>query len=483
MASKKNHKAHAIMISFHLQGHIIPFVNLALKLASKGFSITFVHLDYIHHQISESHYTTTDAEIDIFAGARSSGLDIRYTTISDGFPVDFDRSADFNGHLENFLYRFPDKVDELVGKITQSSESSSDSDYFLIADTFSVWSERIAEKYGLVNVSFWTEPALVFSLYYHLELLRRNGHVPVNGRRENVDYVPGINSINTKDFMSYFHESELQMIHKVIYRAFDAVKSADFILCNTVQELEAETISALQQKQPFYAVGPLFPAGFSENSIARSLLPEFDSTDWLDSKPCKSVLYISFGSLAKTDKNVIVEIAGGLLLSDVSFIWVLRPGVVGSEGGDILARGFEESTRGKGLIVPWCNQNRVLSNPAIGGFLTHCGWNSILESVWCNVPMTCYPLFTDQVTNRKLVVDDWKVGTNLCDGESITREEVAEKIAILMSGKKSDELREEMKKVRETLRNAVTEDGSSEKNLDRFVQEVSDEIRRRYKKM
>ncbi|KAK6147038.1 hypothetical protein DH2020_017950 [Rehmannia glutinosa] len=476
-ATSKNQKPHAIMISFHLQGHIIPFVNLALKLASKGFTITFAHLDFIHHQISKSHYNTT--EIDIFAQARNSGLDIRYTTISDGFPVDFDRAANFNQHLESFLYKFPDKVDEFVGNLI----SSSDSNYFLVADTFSIWSAKIAKKYGLVNVSFWTEPALVFSLYYHLDLLRENGHVPVNGRKEIVDYVPGIPSINTKDFMSYFQDSDLQLLHKIIFRAFDVVKSADFILCNTVHELEIAIISALQQKQPFYSIGPLFPADFSKTAIARSLLPESNSDEWLNSKSPGSVLYVSFGSLAKIDKKVIFEIAGGLLLSEVDFIWVIRPGIVDFENGGILPEGFEDRTRDRGLIIPWCAQNQVLLNPAIGGFLTHCGWNSVLESIWCGVPMICYPLFTDQLTNRKLVVDDWRVGLNLCDGEFITGDEVKEKIGILMSGKRSDELRKEIGKVRKILENALTKDGSSERNFDCFVQDVSDEIFRRCKEM
>ncbi|KAG8376584.1 hypothetical protein BUALT_Bualt09G0078800 [Buddleja alternifolia] len=470
--SHKSQKPHAIMISFHLQGHIIPFVNLAIKLASKGFSITFAHLDYIHHQITKSHNTTAE-NIDIFAQARKSGLEIHYTTLSDGFPVEFNRSANFDEHLDSFLYQFPDKVDELVGKIVNSHPGN----YFLIADTFCVWHEKIAKKYNLVNVSFWTEPALVFSLYYHLELLRENGDVPVNRRQVNVDYVPGIKSINTKDFMSYFQDSELHLIHKVIFRAFDLVKEADFILCNTVQELESETISALQQKQPFYAIGPLFEPHFANNSVARSLLPESNCADWLNSKPDGSVLYVSFGSLAKTDKNVIIEIAGGLLLSEVNFIWVLRPGIVESVN-ELLPDGFLDSVKDRGLIVPWCSQIQILTNQAIGGFLTHCGWNSVLESIWCGVPMICYPLFTDQITNRKLVVDDWRVGMNLCDGESITKEEVAEKIGSLMSGERADELRQEIGKVRKTLEIALAKDGSSDKNFDCFVQDVTAEILR-----
>ncbi|KAL0338468.1 UNVERIFIED_CONTAM: UDP-glycosyltransferase 86A1 [Sesamum angustifolium] len=305
MATNQNQKPHAIMISLPLQGHIIPFVNLAIKIASKGFSVTFAHHEFVHHHISNSQYNSTD--IDIFAQARSSGLDINYTTISDGFPIEFDRSADSDTYMESLFSRFPEKVDELVGKIVQS-RSSSGSNFFLISDTFSLWPAKIAEKYGLVDVSFWTEPALVFSLYYHLQLLRENGHVPVNGRWENVVYLPGIQSINTKDFMSYLQGSELTLLHKLIFQAFDTVKSADFILCNTVQELEAEAISALQEKQPFYAIGPLFQGDFKNSLVSRSLLPESNCTEWLNSRPAGSVLYISFGSLAKTDKNVILEI-------------------------------------------------------------------------------------------------------------------------------------------------------------------------------
>nr|QNV69593.1 glycosyltransferase [Mentha x piperita] len=478
MASLKEQKPHAIMVSFHLQGHIIPFVNLAVKLASKGFSITFAHLDFVHRQISQSQ--PNDAgETDIFAAARSSGLDIRYTTFSDGMPLDLVRAANFDQWLEHFRDRFPDKVDDLIAKILGSDSSVPASNYFLIADTFCLWPEKIAAKYGLVNVSFWTEPALVFSLYYHLELLREKGHVPVNGRPEIVDYVPGIDSINTKDFMSYLHDTELTVVHDVIFRAFAAVRSADFILCNSVEELEAEVTSALCQKLPFYSVGPIFPADFAKKSIAKSLLPEADSADWLNSRPPKSVLYVSFGSLATTDKKPIVEIAGGLLLSEVSFIWVMRPGMVDSGGGGVLPEGFEDRTRNRGMVVPWCSQNEVLQNPAIGGFLTHCGWNSVLESVWCTVPMICYPLVTDQITNWKLGGDDWRVGINLCDGESINKEEVAEKIEYVMSEKRSEGLREEVQKVRRTLENAISMDGSSEHNFDRFVEDVTQEICRR----
>ncbi|CAA0830444.1 UDP-glycosyltransferase 86A1 [Striga hermonthica] len=441
MATNKNQKPHAIMVSLHLQGHITPFVNLALKLASNGFTITFAHLHFVHRQISESQPPTTAASAasddDVFSRARPSGLDIRYTILSDGLPIDYDRAANFDRHLESFMYQLPDHVDELVGKLIAADPYS---DYFLVADSLCIWPEKIARKHNLVNVSFWTEPALVFSLYYHLDLLRENGHVPVNGRRVNVDYIPGIPSINTKDFVSYFHDSDsdLTLLHKLMFRAFDA--------------------------------------------IAKSLLPEFDPTEWLSSRAQMSVLYVSFGSLAKVDRSVIKEIANGLLLSGVDFIWVVRPGITGNFACDgILPDGFEDSVRGKGLVVPWCDQNRVLSSPAVGGFLTHCGWNSVLESIWYGVPMICYPIFTDQIPNRKLVVDDWRVGINLCDGEVITGDEVRDKIGIVISsdGERSNELRSEIGKVREVMKNGVSKDGSSERNFASFVEDVKGEIVRR----
>ncbi|CAI9760676.1 unnamed protein product [Fraxinus pennsylvanica] len=213
---------HAIMIPFPFQGHITPSVNLAVKLASKGCAITFVYTEFIHKMLSKSHHSSS--EFDLFADACESGLDIRYTTIFDGFPVEFDRFLHSKEYWETMLRDFPARVDEFVG------------------------------KYNLVNVSFWTEPALVFSnsIAYHLDLLRENCHFPCKDNiEENINYIPGVSLMNTRDLMPYLKESSLDSLpQKIVMKTFDdQVKKADFILLNTVQELE-ETISALQQKQP-----------------------------------------------------------------------------------------------------------------------------------------------------------------------------------------------------------------------------------------
>ncbi|KAL2250650.1 UDP-glycosyltransferase 86A1-like [Sesamum indicum] len=468
-------KPHAIMIPYPYQGHINPFVSLAMKLAAQGFTITFVNTQSVHCRISRAQKWIDGS--DIFAGARDSGLDIRYATVSDGFPLGFDRSLNHDQFVEGLIHVFSAHVDELVANLADSDPPVT----CLIADTFYVWASAIAEKHNLVSVSFWTEPALVLSLYYHLDLLKENGHFGSQEKRQDIiDYIPGVGTIKPTDLTSYLQADEIwTVVHRVIYRAFEDVKKADIIICNTVRELEYNTLAALHRKQPTYAIGPIV-SDFTNQTVATSLWSETDCTPWLNEKPNGSVLYVSFGSHAHTtSKEDIWEIAHGLALSGVNFVWVVRPDIVNSNDAKFLPVGFENSIKGRGLIVRWCSQMKVMSHPAIGGFMSHCGWNSVLESIWCKVPLICFPLFTDQFTNRKLVVNDWKIGINLCDRPSITREEVKDKVKYLMSGQTSEELRNTIKKVSSTMKNALMSSGSSEENFHLFIENVKAQMNKK----
>ncbi|KAF6140191.1 hypothetical protein GIB67_000239 [Kingdonia uniflora] len=473
--AKIHPKPHAILFAYPLQGHLIPFVHLAIKLASKGFTITFVNTESIHCQTFKAQ---SDNTTDIFSTARKSGLDIRYITVNDGLPVNFDRSLNHDQFMFSLLHVFSAHVEELVNKIVKTEMESGSRVNCLVADTFFTWPSMIAKKFRLVHVSFWTEPALVFTLYHHIPLLRENGHFGSNSnRKEAIDYIPGVSPINPKDLMSYLQASDITtVVHQIIFKAFESAREADFVLCNTVEELEKDTISALQVEKPFFAVGPVFPAGFSKSIVATSLWAESDCAQWLDHKPNRSVLYVSFGSYAHVSKEDIAEIANGLWLSKVNFIWVLRPDIVSFDGCDPLPVGFLEEIGDWGMVVPWCCQIEVLKSAKIRGFLTHCGWNSILESIWYEVPMLCFPLLTDQFTNRKLVVDDWKVAANLNGVHPVNRHEVSENINRLMMGTLGGELRNNIKEVRKMLENAISTHGSSMRNLDKFIEDVTETI-------
>ncbi|KAH6825268.1 hypothetical protein C2S53_002360 [Perilla frutescens var. hirtella] len=457
------------MISMPFQGHITPFVRLALNLASKGIVVTFVHLESIHQKLSKAH---NHNHLDLFSDARQSGLGIRYATITDGFPLDYDRDLHPEKYWTSLLQVFPPYVDEFVGNIIRSDPLSQ---HFLVTDTVYGWPAAVATKYNLLNVAFWTSPALVFSLLYHLDLLKERGHFLCQDHvEEEINYVPGVKSVSTKDLMPYLKESGTgTLVHKIEMKAFEEVKKADFILHNSVYELESQTLSALNKLQPNYAVGPIsFSKNFASLTVTTSLWSQSDCSEWLSSKPPGSVLYVSFGSFLQASQQVIQEIAYGLLLSQVNFIWVVREDA--ASPADPLPSEFRDEIKDKGLIIPWCDQIMVLSSPAVGGFLTHCGWNSVLESIWCGIPMICYPLDYDQLTNRKLVVDDWEIGVNLREGESaVDRKQVAEKIDKFMNGGAvSERHRQEVKKVSAILQNALESDGSSEANFDRFINDL-----------
>ncbi|XP_050232079.1 UDP-glycosyltransferase 86A2 [Mercurialis annua] len=472
-----NTKPHAIFIPYPLQGHLIPSAHLAMKLASQGFTITFINTYAIHHQTSKAAQTKTGAGPDMFAKARESGLDIRYKTVSDGLPVAFDRSLNHDQFMAALLHVFSAHVEEAVAEIVSSGEDV----HCLIADTFFVWPSKIAYKFGLLHISFWTEPALVFTLYYHVDLLRLNCHFACQDCREDtIDYIPGVKGIEPKDTMSYLQETETTSVcHQIIFNSFNDTKKADFVICNSVQELEPTTISALQHKIPFYAIGPTFFVDFSQNTLATSLWSESDCNRWLDDQPDRSVLYVSFGSYAHITKHDLTEIANGLAQSKVSFLWVLRPDIVSSDDLNPLPQEFLEEVSDRSIIVPWCSQHNVLTHRAIGGFLTHCGWNSTLESIWCEVPLLCFPLYTDQFTNRKLVVDDWKIGINMTNRKLIFKEDVSRNIDRLMCGKSRDAIRDRIKGVKKILENAVSPSGSSKQNMAQFIKDLKDKIEKK----
>nr|AFJ53015.1 UDP-glycosyltransferase 1 [Linum usitatissimum] len=478
---RRHRKPHAIVIPFPLQGHVIPAVHLAIKLASEGFTITFINTHYIHHKITSSS-AAGGAGDDFFAGVRETGLDIRYKTVSDGKPLGFDRSLNHNEFMASVMQVLPVHVEELVAGMVAAGEEEEEKVSCLVADTFFVWSSKVAKKFGLVYVSVWTEPALVFTLYHHVHLLRQNGHFGCQGRRDDpIDYIPGVKIIEPKDTPSSLQgdDDETVIDHQVVFGAIQDAKSADFILANTIQELEQDTLAGLKlaHEAQVYAIGPIFPTEFTKSLVSTSLWSESDCTRWLNSKPLGSVLYVSFGTFAHMAKPDLVEIARGFALSGVSFLWTLRNDIVSSNDPDPLPFGFREEVSDRAMIVGWCNQKEVLAHTAIGGFLTHCGWNSVLESTWCGVPMLCFPLFVDQFTNRKLVVDDWKVGINLIsDRAVVTKEEVAMNANHLMVGKSRNELKERINGLQKILVDAIKPSGSSKQNFARFVRELNDTI-------
>ncbi|KAL7177105.1 hypothetical protein ACSBR2_030437 [Camellia fascicularis] len=239
------------------------------------------------------------------------------------------------------------------------------------------------------------------------------------------------------------------------------------ILVNTFDALESMALRAIG-KHNLIAIGPLVPSAFldgkdpSETAFGGDLLQKSRGyVEWLDSKPQSSVMYISFGSFFNFPLQEMEEIARGLLESNQTFLWVLRDLADGEKQEDKLS--CRDELKKQVIIVSWCSQVEVLSHPSVGCFVTHCGWNSSLES--------------DQPTNAKLLEDEYKTGVRATKNEKgvVEADEIKRCIELVMGdGEIGEEIRGNAKKWKYFAKEAAKEGGSSDKNLSAFVDEIED---------
>ncbi|KAL2480012.1 UDP-glycosyltransferase 75C1 [Abeliophyllum distichum] len=238
-----------------------------------------------------------------------------------------------------------------------------------------------------------------------------------------------------------------------------------FVLVNTFEELEQESIKAIANFNAI-SVGPLIPSAFcdgsdlTDKSFGGDLFSKSeDYIQWLDSKPKSSVIYVSFGSLAVLKKEQKEEILHALVESGRPFLWVLRSSN-SEEEEEQVHKMIENGVKGDGIIVPWFSQVEVPSHQSIGCFVTHCGWNSTLESLVSEVPVVGCPQFSDQTTNAKMVEEVWGIGVRAkANGENIIeRGEIKKCLDIVMGDEdRGKRMRENASKWRDLAIEAVKE--------------------------
>ena len=134
----------------------------------------------------------------------------------------------------------------------------------------------------------------------------------------------------------------------------------------------------------------------------------------------------------------------------------------------MLPEEFVTDTKERGVLASWCPQELVLSHPSVGLFLTHCGWNSTLESICAGVPMLCWPFFAEQPTNCRYVCAKWEIGMEI--DSDVRREEVARLVREVMDGETGKAMRVKAMLWKEKAREAVEDGGSSRKNMERLVE-------------
>ncbi|XP_061368490.1 hydroquinone glucosyltransferase-like [Gastrolobium bilobum] len=358
----------------------------------------------------------------------------------------------------------------------------------LVSDPFANESLELAKEFNLLSYIYFPPSAMTLSLFLHLPTLHEEVSCEYRDHTEAIQ-IPGCIPIHGNDLPEHFQDRS-SLAYELILQRCKRFSLADGFLVNSFSEIEGGTVKALKEhtignkNSPIYLVGPVIQTGSSSESNGS------ECVRWLDNQRPNSVMYVSFGSGGTLSQEQLNELALGLELSGQKFLWVLRApsdsanaaylGATNDDPLKFLPQGFLERTKGQGLVVPsWAPQTQILSHTSTGGFLTHCGWNSTLESIVLGVPMITWPLFAEQKMNAVLLTEGLKVALRPKFNENGIAEkvEIAKVIKGLMLGENGNGIRQRIEEVKDAAADALKDDGSSTRALFQFGTQMENFLR------
>lgn len=427
-------------------GHITPMLHLGNALHSKGFSITIIQTRFNAPDPTKFPNFTFHYIEDALSKAEAPPFDpLKMVSLLNA----------------SCLEPFRDCLSRILGDDSNEKEPVA----CLIADPMWEFATTVANGFNLPRIALRTGGVLAFLVYDSVPLLREKGYFPLQEARQE-EPVPEFPPLKIKDLPSEEHHDLLTVMVK------ETKNYPQGIICNTFKELEGSVFDKLHQclvPIPAFPIGPLHK--YSPTNSTNSVMQDDSSITWLNTQAPNSVLYVSFGTLANISKEQFLEVAWGLANSKQPFLWVVRSSLVqGSEENPGFPEGFLETVAGRAHVVTWVPQQWVLAHKAVGGFWTHCGWNSTIESICEGVPMLCLPFFGDQTMNARHVCDVLRIGLQLEKG--LERQEIERSIRTLMVGKEGEEMRGRVAALKEKADLCIMDGGSSHDSLDRLTNHI-----------
>ncbi|XP_065869453.1 scopoletin glucosyltransferase-like isoform X2 [Euphorbia lathyris] len=437
----ESEKPHIVLFPFMAHGHMIPMVDIAKLFASRNLKTTILTTPLNEPLVSRQIQKTPNSDSNINLHI------LKFPIFEAGLPegcenVDFISSKNLGWEiLSKFLLATPlfkDPLEEVLREINPDC---------LVADWIFPWATDSASKFD-------SEPFVVPSLPGDMKLSRN------------------------KLLKPELRESETDEIRKLYEASIESELKSFGVVVNSFFELEpvyAEHYRNVLGRRA-WSIGPVSLCNRDVEEQARrgnkSLIDEHECSKWLDSMKPDSVVYLCFGSTTNFKATQLKEIAIGLEASRKDFIWVVRTSINLEDDEDWLPEGFEERMEGKGLIIRgWAPQVVILEHEAIGGFVTHCGWNSTLEGIVAGLPMVTWPIGSEQFFNEKFVTEVLKIGVSIgVHDHSIIKSEYVEKaINQIMEG---EEMRRKAHELGQIARMAVEEGGSSYSDLNVLIDEL-----------
>ncbi|XP_010247543.1 PREDICTED: UDP-glycosyltransferase 84B2-like [Nelumbo nucifera] len=470
---------HVLMVAFSSQGHINPMLRLGKRLASKGLHVTLASTEIARHRMLKAiaNNSTTASSNSNNVEATDGTTTIRLEFFSDGFSLDYDRGKDVDHYMDCLAKFGPENLSNLIDNLSSTNGQKFSC---VINNPFVPWVADVAARHNIPCAMFWIQPISLYAIYYRF--YNEMNPFPTLTNPDMSVRLPGLPSLQTEDLPSFVLPSNpFGSFPKMFRELFRNLKKVKWVLGNSFYELEKDVIESMEL-YPIRPIGPLVPSALLGEGDGEQRDIGFEMwaaeelcIEWLDKKPPSSVVYVSFGSIVVLSAKQMENIAMALKKSNRPFLWVVKqPEHAVSDGTGQLPPGFLEETEGRGLVVSWSPQTRVLAHPAVACFISHCGWNSMLETVVAGVPVIALPQWTDQPTNAKLMVDVFQMGLRLRPDQDgvVSKEEVEMCIEEITSGPRSEELKKKAAQWKEEARKAVAQGGSSDRNIQLFVDEI-----------
>ncbi|XP_071712778.1 UDP-glycosyltransferase 85C2-like [Rutidosis leptorrhynchoides] len=458
-------KPHVIFVPYPVQSVIKSMLKLAELLHHKGFRITFVNTEIIHKRFLES------------GGPHclDGSPDFQFKTIPDASSVD-DALQLWNAVETKFLDIFLDLVTSLPDPPT-----------CIISDgLMSAFTVDAAQKMNVPVMLCWPIAACSYMCFYQMKSLVEKGVIPLKDTSQEtlektLDWIPGMKDIRIRDLPSMAWTNPLGKFFTFAMEAAQRSHEVSRNIIHTFDELEGSIVEAISSMlSHVYTIGPLqllvdqIPKEEKEkeqsNFNGYSLFKEEpECLKWLESKKPNSVIYVSFGSSAVISRQDLIELGWGLANSNHYFLWIIRSDMVIGESA-VLPPEFADHIKDRGYIGSWCPQEKVLNHGSVGGFLTHGGWSSTIESLTAGVPMICRPFVGDQMPDCRYICNEWGVGLEM-EG-NLERENVENLVRELM-GETGQKLRNKAMEWKAKAQIATAPNGSSALNFEKLVEEIA----------
>eukprot|EP00253_Pinus_taeda_P036640 PITA_36640 len=440
-------------------------MQLANVLISRNVLVTFLNTEFNHQRLNPE-----------------PSDEIRFESFPDGLPPDHGCTLNIPQLSESAQTHGPPHIERIIENLKHSASSVPPISFIVADGNYSIFMQQIVQKYGIPWVAFWTPSACGFSAYFHMPLLMDEGYIPTKDENEIHDQskgkliscIPGLTALRLKDLPSYLTGPDSsEFMFQYFLNAGKSTHQASLILVNSFDDLEGPVLRHLNNKLSgkVLSIGPLLLSAGYTTVNTNIWKEETQCLEWLDEQRVSSVVYVSFGSITVLSDEQLAEFAWGLEASNQPFLWVIRPDLVQGQSA-VLPRDFIERSKGRGFFVTWAPQYKVLSHPSVGGFLTHSGWNSTVESICAGVPMICWPFFCEQQTNRRFVDHIWKIGFEM--PEEVSRESVEALVRRLMNpdDEEVEMIRKNILELRDSATLACQVGGSSYNNMNIFFHQI-----------